>query len=140
MAKFSQPIPDSVRPAASVSGPSAVDALKQGGSKMVSSKASPQLGGDVYTSLDATGTSIATDAGLTPLLPKPAPDGKGGNVASQDPDISAANVIGPTAEGKQKNKPGRQESIRGQTGGRANGWVTNTPSPIVLAARPKKGA
>jgi hypothetical protein len=140
MAKFSQPMPEAQRPAASASGGSAVPLMKQGGSKMEDSKGNNPIGADAVKILVMGGQTI-DKLPVCPVEPVPTPDGGKGNVASEDVDVSAANVIGPTPDGQEKNKPGRQGTVKGQTGGRANGWVTSTPNPL-LQSRPtgRKGA
>jgi hypothetical protein len=121
------------RPPATVVAPSAADTVKGGGSKMVSSKAYNGIGSDAVKSLAQAGQTLDKMADVVPVVPVATPDGGKGNLASEDPTPSKPNVI------KQGSgtKPGRQEPVKGQTGGRANGGVLNVQNPLLQS---KKGA
>jgi hypothetical protein len=101
--------------------------------------ATSSIGSDAYKSLDATGTSIASDMGVKPVVAVPAPTGGPGNVASQDPTefMPKPNEVSLRRPGA---RPGVQEPKMGSTNARprtpmnpANGFGGSSP-------RGRKGA
>ena len=140
MAKFSMPsggTGDSQRPTATTNSPNPTALMKSSG-KASESKGTTSLGAAVSGVFDTAGVTVNQQLPTVKPVPfVPTPEGPGGNVASETPDISAANVI----KQGDGSKPGRQEPKKGAVASshRPAPGVVNVQNPAFTQI-PKKGA